>query len=729
MPELTKIPASGLSDSVVEQIESGGGIPKITSIDYPGDDTAANPAGGQTITINGTNFHANSLVYINGNPASVVGFVNANTLTFTAPAASPGILSLYVVNYDGSTAIGVPGLVYSGTPTWTTATGTLGSPYETASFSVQLQATGDANVTFAVSSGNTIPTGLTLAANGLLSGTIPATDPTTTYTFYVDAIDGQNQETSRSFSVTYTKDAVTWSSPADGAAYSWDVGAANSVSLSATSAAGKSITYSVQSGALPANVSISGTNITGTPNTAQANTSAVIRATAADTNRYADRTLYFTVTAITNFIRKITGSVDIAINDIGLDSANNVYATGFGGNGNGLIAKFNSVGVPQFVKRISGATMNFYSIAVKANGQFATAGYVSYGTQYGFVVQWDSDGNKMWENGSTYPYSYNSVAYEYNGAEPNAVYCVGGGQGDTGEDQHLVRFYPNGQYQYTYRSNDARSNGLNDIFLDAQNNYIYLAGYQENNNYGTEWNGYIAKISRSSPDSVLWKKSISRSLGTLTDESVRAITVDGDYMYGIMTGGKVGQGIYEVSIFKLNASGSINGGNPPTSFTWIRKFTDSQSNGGAGGRYARIYVISGYVYAAIFENSRTLVVKYDTSGNLQWQRTFKCSNNNTTNYGGFFVKGDYYYIGLRDTTSGNTSFIAKFNVDGTGANTYGSEITYANGNLTEAERTDYVLLDNGVGYSAGSASVLNTNLATASANNPSSVFTITNVLG
>lgn len=296
MTELTRIPATGIDQALVEQIQTGT-APKITSIDYPNDDTAASPDGGQTITIHGVNFSASSTVYINGNIASVVGFVNANTLTFTTPSSTPGVLSLYVVNPDGGTAIAVPGLVYSGTPTWTTATGTLGSPYETTSFSVQLQATGDANVTYAVSSGNTIPTGLTLAANGLLSGTIPATDPTTTYTFYVDAIDGQNQETSRSFSVTYTKDTVTWSSPANGAAYSWNTGAANTVALSAVAASGKSITYAVQSGSLPANVSISGANITGTPNTGQTNTSVVIRATAADTNRFADRTLWFTIIA------------------------------------------------------------------------------------------------------------------------------------------------------------------------------------------------------------------------------------------------------------------------------------------------------------------------------------------------------------------------------------------------------------------------------------------------
>ncbi len=283
------------AEKIASTVVLGG--PKISSITYPGNDTAANPDGGQSITVNGTGFVTGAAIHVDGTIVSPVTFNSANSLTFTAPAKAANSYILYVINPDGGTAIAIPGLTYSGVPTWTTSAGSLGAPYEANSFSITLQATSDSNVTFSMSAGNTLPSGLSLAANGLLSGTIPATEANTTYTFYVDAIDAQNQETSRTFSVTYTRDTVTWSSPANGAAYSFNTGAANTISLEANSAAGRSITYSVQSGSLPANVSISGANITGTPNTGQNNTSVVIRATAASTNRFADRTLWFTISA------------------------------------------------------------------------------------------------------------------------------------------------------------------------------------------------------------------------------------------------------------------------------------------------------------------------------------------------------------------------------------------------------------------------------------------------
>jgi hypothetical protein len=271
-------------------------VPKITGFDYPGDDTAADPAGGQTILINGANFESGCVVYLDNAVISPVVFVSSSQLSFTAPAKATGTYSLYVINPDGSTALALPGMMYSGVPTWSTAAGSIGTPYETTSFATTLVATADSAVTYATAPGNTLPANLSLnSSTGNLTGTIPVTNNDTTYTFSVRATDAELQDTDRQFSVTYRTDVVTWNSPANASSYTWGVGIANTVPLNATSAAGKSISYTVESGSLPANVSISGNLITGSPGNIQSNTAVVIRATAASTNRTSDRTLYFTV--------------------------------------------------------------------------------------------------------------------------------------------------------------------------------------------------------------------------------------------------------------------------------------------------------------------------------------------------------------------------------------------------------------------------------------------------
>jgi hypothetical protein len=183
---------------------SGGGSssPTITAIGYPGNDTAVSNAGGDTVTLTGTNFNTGVNVVVNGVSASVVTRVSSTQLTFTAPAQNAGSYIIYVVNTDGSTALGVPGLQYSPVPSWTTAAGSLGSPNTQASFTTTLTATGDAPITYSVVSG-ALPSGITLnSSTGVLSGTAPSVSSPTTYNFTVRSTDAQNQDTDRAFSIS-----------------------------------------------------------------------------------------------------------------------------------------------------------------------------------------------------------------------------------------------------------------------------------------------------------------------------------------------------------------------------------------------------------------------------------------------------------------------------------------------------------------------------------------------
>jgi hypothetical protein len=124
---------------------------------------------------------------------------------------------IYVTNPDGSVGILVPGLTYSGTPTWVTGS-TLPAQGSNVAISIQLEATGATS--YSLSAGNTLPTGLSLSAGGLLSGTV-AVESETVYSFSVDAIDAELQESPRTFSVTLTSgdgyfNYVTMLLPGDG---------------------------------------------------------------------------------------------------------------------------------------------------------------------------------------------------------------------------------------------------------------------------------------------------------------------------------------------------------------------------------------------------------------------------------------------------------------------------------------------------------------------------------
>ena len=268
--------------------------PTITNYSVGGlDDTALDPAGGQTVQINGTGFLAGATITFDGNAVAVVTYVNPNRLTFTSPAKSAGTYTIYVVNPDGGTAIYIPGIIYSVLPTWTTSAGTLGSYYETTSISNTVVASGDAPITYSLYSGS-LPTGSTLYANGVITGTAPVDSSSTTYSFTIEAIDAQLQGSTRSFSLTINVDVVTWVSPANATTYTSAVDSAiANVTLSATDAAGYAVSYSAN--ALPTGLSLTGSNIAGTP-TVIADSSTLLTATAATTNRTAVRTINWSIT-------------------------------------------------------------------------------------------------------------------------------------------------------------------------------------------------------------------------------------------------------------------------------------------------------------------------------------------------------------------------------------------------------------------------------------------------
>jgi hypothetical protein len=257
------------------------------------DDTALDPAGGQTVQINGTGFLAGATITFDGSAVAVVTFSSANRLTFTSPAKSAGTYTIYVVNPDGGTAIYIPGIIYSVLPTWTTSAGTLGSYYETTSISNTVIASGDAPITYSLYSGS-LPTGSTLYANGVITGTAPVDSSSTTYSFTIQATDAQLQDSTRSFSLTINVDAVTWVSPANNTTYTSAVDSAiSNVALSATDAAGYAVSYSAN--ALPTGLTLTGSNIAGTP-TVIADSSTLLTATAATTNRSAVRTINWSIT-------------------------------------------------------------------------------------------------------------------------------------------------------------------------------------------------------------------------------------------------------------------------------------------------------------------------------------------------------------------------------------------------------------------------------------------------
>ena len=184
--------------------------PTIASIDYPGTATAADPAGGESVTITGSNFQTGATVTIGGTAAPSVSYVSGTELTITTPAKTAGDYDIVVTNTDTGSATYVNGISYNGIPSWTTAAGSLGTfaSGETIS-TITLQATEpDAGtITFNITNG-ALPTGLSLTGANI-DGTTSILNANTLYTFTVTATDDENQTTPRTFTITVQKQIVS----------------------------------------------------------------------------------------------------------------------------------------------------------------------------------------------------------------------------------------------------------------------------------------------------------------------------------------------------------------------------------------------------------------------------------------------------------------------------------------------------------------------------------------
>ena len=186
----------------IQGITGAAGGPKISAVQVTNssytvlDDTAVDVAGGY-IKIVGTGFESGCQVLINNTPATSVTYVSGTEVRAQVPATAAGTYIVYLVNTDGGVAIRINGITFSGTPTWVTDSALTAT--NNLAFSTTLVA--NSAVSYQVQPASSLPSGLTLASGGLLSGTVSVAN-VTVYNFTIDAIDAELQNSARTFSLT-----------------------------------------------------------------------------------------------------------------------------------------------------------------------------------------------------------------------------------------------------------------------------------------------------------------------------------------------------------------------------------------------------------------------------------------------------------------------------------------------------------------------------------------------
>lgn len=255
-------------------------------------------AGSGTITIAGTNF-------VSGCYATAIGSngvqYDATSTTFNSivqvTAVFTGLSSQYepydikVTNPSNLFGI-IPDVLYvNNNPTWTTAAGSLGTFGDAVAISVSAVAADDSTITYAVASGSSLPSGITLnTSTGLISGTLPDVDSNTTYTFTLTASDGSNPAISRQFSFT-SNAAPVWTTSAGSLGTFTEQNQIN-VTVAATDTT-DTVTYQLASGSsLPSGITLNSSTgiISGTLPDISQNTTYTFTINASDGINFVPRT-------------------------------------------------------------------------------------------------------------------------------------------------------------------------------------------------------------------------------------------------------------------------------------------------------------------------------------------------------------------------------------------------------------------------------------------------------
>ena len=89
-----KITTDNIATTALQTL--GGGV-KITSLTYPNSATAADPAGSESVNVNGSGFLTGAKVFIDTTPCTTT-YVNSTLLSITTPAKSIASYHLFVYN-------------------------------------------------------------------------------------------------------------------------------------------------------------------------------------------------------------------------------------------------------------------------------------------------------------------------------------------------------------------------------------------------------------------------------------------------------------------------------------------------------------------------------------------------------------------------------------------------------------------------------------------------------
>ena len=339
------------------------------------------------------------------------------------------------------------------------------------------------------------------------------------------------------------------------------------------------------------------------------------------------------------------------------------------------VVKYDSSGTLQWQRTIGGSGSDYgQAIAADSSGNIYVTGYQSsYGTRptQFYLVKYNSSGTLQWQRSLVCIGTLYCRGIVVDSSDSN-VYLVGFSDSTNStsgsNDIFVCKYSASGDLQWQRLLGGSHLDYGRDIGVDSSNN-VYISYYT----YSIGQGNYDIGLAKYNSSGVLqWQRILG---GTAFDANGGLAVDSSGNSYVSFETSSEGQGGSDFGIAKYNSSGTLQ---------WQRII------GGTGGDNTRSAALdsSGNVYALGTTSSAgagsndMLIVKYNSSGILQWQRSLGTTAGESANriYAG--GSGNIYLAGA----TGGDGLIVKLPADGSLTGTYG-DFVYASTSLTAATST------------------------------------------
>lgn len=377
-----------------------------------------------------------------------------------------------------------------------------------------------------------------------------------------------------------------------------------------------------------------------------------------------------------------TGNGDLGY-AVAFDSLGSVYLAGLFGGGGLELVKYSSTGLIQWQRKLGGISNNdvAYGVAIDSSNNVYIVGTHFITSTYDIVLaKYNSSGTIQWQRRLTGGGGgQGDAGYAIAVDSSSNIYVCGESNNSGSPDIQIAKYDSSGTIQWQRRL-DSVAYSING---DDRGYGIAV------DTSGNVYIGGIASNAASTFDGCITKYN---STGTIQWQRTLNVTSQNTYVYAIavdssgnpyITGQWRDAGTNELFVIKYDTSGTLQ---------WQRSLGGS----GTGDQDGKGIAVdsSSNVYVCGSSSNATVdfqIAKYNTSGTIQWQRSLSSSISDFGENIAVDSSNNMYIIGSSNvSTSGYDFLFSKLPDDGSKTGTYtvgGYSFTYASTSLTDAAAT------------------------------------------